>query len=74
MFNHFFTALFLFRRDRPCPKEGLKPIRCIVIVIGGDVILRFIEALEANAHQGELGIEEEVIRPAAFLMRGEIGR
>ena len=48
--------LFLFSRDRSCPKEGLKPIRCIVIVIGGDVILRLVEIGETDAHQGELGV------------------
>ena len=64
--------LFLFSRDRFCPKEGLKPIRCIVIVIGGDVILRLVEIGETDAHQGELGVEDEVIGPAALLAGGKI--
>ena len=64
--------LFLFSRDRSCPKEGLKPIRCIVIVIGGDVILRLVEIGETDAHQGELGVEDEVIGPTALLAGGKI--
>ena len=66
------SALFLFSRDRSCPKERLKPIRCIVIVIGGDVILRLVEIGETDAHQGELGVEDEVIGPAVLLAGGKI--
>lgn len=69
---HFVTAPFLFGRDRSCPKEGLKPIRCIIIVIGGDVIFRLVEIGETDAHQGELGVEDEVIGPAALLASGKI--
>lgn len=69
---HFVTAPFLFGSDRSCPKEGLKPIRCIIIVIGGDVIFRLVEIGETDAHQGELGVEDEVIGPAALLAGGKI--
>lgn len=69
---HFVTAPFLFGSDRSCPKEGLKPIRCIIIVIGGDVIFRLVEIRETDAHQGELGVEDEVIGPAALLAGGKI--
>ena len=69
---HFVTAPFLFGSDRSCPKEGLKPIRCIIIVIGGDVIFRLVEIGETDAHQGELGVEDEVIGPAALVAGGKI--
>ena len=41
-------------------------------MIGSDVILRLVEIGETDAHQGELGVEDEVIGPAALLAGGKI--